>query len=79
MLMLSTDDFVFGTGLNANCELGLGNPDDQNIRYPSPIRIPGMDGAKTKNVVAGSFSAALNGKDEIMIWGSGEFGTIKNP
>jgi hypothetical protein len=32
-----------------------------------------------KKVIAGKFSAAINYQNQILIWGKGEFGTIRCP
>lgn len=80
MLLLADDHSVYGAGLNSNFELGLGSAAmEHNVRYTSPVQIPSLVDAGTKRVVAGSFSAAINAKDELVIWGSGEFGVIKQP
>lgn len=79
MLLLAKNDTVWGAGLNANYELGLGGTQRSHVRYTSPVSIPPLSGVKTKKVMAGSFSAVINGKDELVIWGTGEFGVIKSP
>jgi alpha-tubulin suppressor-like RCC1 family protein len=38
-----------------------------------------MTQQKIRKVVAGKFSAAINEKNQILIWGKGEFGLIKSP
>ena len=79
ILMLTNQDTVYGAGLNAYYELGLGTIDNMNACFPQPVRIASLDGQRTQKVIAGSFSAVINGKNEIVIWGTGEFGQIKNP
>lgn len=78
LLMTDTDE-VLGTGLNSNFELGLGTSREHNVRYTTPVKIPSLSGVGISRVVAGSFSAAINCNGELFIWGSGEFGTIKQP
>jgi hypothetical protein len=38
-----------------------------------------MTHQKIQKVIAGKFSAAINDKNQILIWGKGEFGLIKTP
>jgi alpha-tubulin suppressor-like RCC1 family protein len=79
ILLLASNDTVWGAGLNANYELGLGGSQKSHVRYTSPVSISSLERVQVKKVMAGSFSAVINGKDELVIWGSGEFGVIKSP
>lgn len=79
-LFLTVNHQVFGVGLNKNCELGQNftNYANEPVVY-DPILIPSLQDEGVKKVIAGSFSAVINMHNQVMIWGSGEFGTIKAP
>lgn len=79
-LFLSQDGRLFGCGLNANFELGLGVKEGADREFydrPVEIKAPALSGI-TK-VRAGYFSAAITGQGHLLIWGTGEFGQIKSP
>lgn len=79
-LFLSVDHQVFGVGLNKNSELGQNFTlfANESTVY-DPIIIPALQDQGVKKVVAGHFSAAINMDNQVMIWGTGEFGTIRAP
>jgi alpha-tubulin suppressor-like RCC1 family protein len=45
----------------------------------TPMRIQPLEMYMITKVVAGSFSAALTSQHEILLWGSGDFGTFISP
>ena len=78
ILLRSIDKQTYGAGLNSNFELGLGYTEQQD-RYLTPVYMHTLENHSIKKVIAGSFSAAINTDDSILIWGTGEFGVIKQP
>lgn len=79
-LFLDTEGRVYGGGQNKNMELGLGSQQEaftQFINYP--IQIQSLNHFNISQVIAGGFSSALTVQDELLIWGTGEFGQFKSP
>ena len=67
-------------GNNKKNELGLGNTNFASYpKHSVPIRIQALDRYDIKKVVAGDFSTALTYDNDILIWGTGEFGSISSP
>lgn len=44
-----------------------------------PIHIDTLARQNIRKVIAGGFSAAITAKHQILVWGSGEFGSFKTP
>ena len=66
-------------GTNRRFELGLINQQPQTPKSLSPVKIQSLDLYNIVKVKAGSFSAALTVEQDILIWGSGEFGQVQTP
>lgn len=79
VLFLTDLNEVWGCGQNSSFELGLGFQEHQEPIYTYPVLIRSLKNTQIKKVVAGTFSAAINSSDQILIWGQGEFGIIKSP
>ena len=79
-LFLAQDGRLFGCGMNANFELGLGIKDGADRKsYDCPVEIRSAALSDVTEVRAGCFSAAISGRGHLLIWGTGEFGQIKSP
>lgn len=78
-LFLTSDHQVYGCGKNLNFELGLGFQNDQQEAYSTPVHIQNLQSMQIQKVIAGTFSAAINSENQILVWGLGEFGVIKSP
>ena len=70
---------MYGMGTNRRFELGLIIQQPQTPKSLSPVKIQSLDLYKVVKVKAGSFSAALTVEQDILIWGSGEFGQVQTP
>ena len=66
-------------GTNRRFELGLIIQQPQTPKSLSPVKIQSLDLYNVVKVKAGSFSAALTVEQDILIWGSGEFGQVQTP
>ena len=78
-LILSERGSVYGMGTNRRFELGLISQSPQTPKSLSPIKIQSLDLHNIVKVRAGNFSAALTYDQEILIWGTGEFGQVQAP
>jgi len=57
--------------------MGIGSTQQQ--RFYSPVLVKGLDMHIIIKISAGTFSGAITSNKELLIWGSGEFGTISQP
>jgi alpha-tubulin suppressor-like RCC1 family protein len=76
-LILTERGSVYGMGSNRRSEMGIIN--NNASKFIAPVKIPSLDMFHILNVKAGSFSAALTSDQEILVWGTGEFGQIQIP
>lgn len=76
-LFLTENGKVYGAGTNRRSELGMGSATQS--KFMTPIRIQALEMYMITKVVAGSFSSALTSQNEILLWGSGDFGTFISP
>jgi alpha-tubulin suppressor-like RCC1 family protein len=74
-LVLTERGTVYGMGSNRRYELAL--PSQQ--KSVGPVKIQTLDLYNIVAVRAGSFSAALNSEQEVILWGTGEFGQVQVP
>jgi alpha-tubulin suppressor-like RCC1 family protein len=75
-LVLTERGQVYGMGSNRRYELGM---QPQTPKCLAPHRIQALDIYNVTKVKAGSFSAALTSEQEILVWGTGEFGQVQSP
>lgn len=75
-LVLTERGSVYGMGTNRRFELGL-NPQSQ--KSLAPVKIQSLDQYNIVKIRAGSFSSALTSDQEILLWGTGEFGQYQMP
>lgn len=68
-----TSKGVYGTGLNQNCQLGLGH--DSDIHVPRRLAIE----EEILSVSGGNYCTARTASNEWYLWGSGGFGVFKYP
>lgn len=67
-------------GSNLQHEMGLG--DSLLAQEPSffyPLKLVQLEIHKVKKIAAGGFSAAITDQKQLIIWGSGSFGTFSTP
>lgn len=79
-LCLTVNGLIYGMGSNRKHEMGLG--DTQDSRKPnffSPIKLNQLEIHNLIKVSAGGFSAALTDHNQVIIWGSGNFGVFNTP
>lgn len=74
-LVLTDHGTVFAMGSNKKFELG--SPTLQ--KSSTPIRIQTIEMYLIRKVVAGGFSVALTSQNELLVWGTGDFGTFQTP
>jgi alpha-tubulin suppressor-like RCC1 family protein len=73
-LALTERGTVYGMGTNRRFELG-----QLNLSAPKsigPVKIQALELYNIVKIKAGSFSTALTSDQEILIWGTGEFGQV---
>ena len=68
-----TSKGVFGTGMNNNCQLGLGH--ENNVQVPRRLAIE----EEIISISGGNYCAAKTKNKEWYLWGSGGFGVFKYP
>ena len=79
-LVLTDNGPVYGMGTNKKFELGLLNNSPTMSKCQSPLRIQALEIYMIVKIQAGGgFSAALTSQNEILVWGSGEFGQFQTP
>ncbi len=80
-LILTERGSVYGMGTNRRHELGLAGHHNkgQSLKSLSPVKIQSLDAYNVTKVKAGSFSAVVTSDHDILIWGTGDFGSIQMP
>ena len=76
-LVLTDHGIVYGMGTNKGYELGLMQPTVS--KSVGVMRIQALEIYMIVKVEAVGFSAALTSQNEILVWGSGEFGQFQTP
>ena len=76
--MLTKHGYIYGMGSNQRCELGLGSSQTRQNFY-NPVRLTQLESHRVTKIVAGGFSAALTDKNQLIVWGTGEFGVFSTP
>jgi alpha-tubulin suppressor-like RCC1 family protein len=64
---------VYGTGINDNCQLGLGHETD--VHVPRKLAID----EEIVKITGGNYCAAATRKGQWYLWGTGGFGVFKYP
>ena len=60
--------------------MGLGDSNyAEQKEFSTPLRMNQLEMHDIISVSAGGFSAALTSSNQMIIWGTGEFGCFKNP
>lgn len=78
--LVLTSNGVYGFGQNSKHELGLGDSHQASQReFTEPLKLDHLDIHRLVRVSAGGFSAALTDQNQIIIWGTGLFGTFRTP
>lgn len=71
--LFATSKGVFGTGINQNCQLGLGHEND--VHLPRRLAID----EEICKISGGNYCAAGTANGEWYLWGTGGFGVFKYP
>eukprot|EP00347_Sterkiella_histriomuscorum_P023139 403335798 len=74
-LVLTNHGTVFGMGTNKRYELASGTLQKSS----QPIRIQTIDMFAVEKIIAGGFSVAITSQNELLVWGSGDFGVFQSP
>lgn len=77
-LVLTKHGYIYGMGSNKRCELGLGSSQSRH-NFFQPVRLTQLESHRVTKIVAGGFSAALTDKNQLIVWGTGEFGVFATP
>ena len=79
-LALTAKGEVFGFGSNKRQEMGLGEqPHAHESNFYAPLRLDQLDIHNITHVSAGGFSAAITDLNQLIIWGTGQFGVFSTP
>lgn len=79
-LALSRSGKVYGMGSNRTHQMGLGESSlAREACFFHPIRLSQLDIHRITKVAAGGFSAAITDQRQLILWGTGTFGTFSTP
>ena len=79
-LVLANNGNVYGMGNNRRHELGLGeSARSREPEFNTPLKLSHLEIHRITKVAAGGFSAAVTVTNQLIIWGTGQFGAFRTP
>ena len=79
-LALTRKGQLYGFGSNRRHEMGLGeNPLAVENNFYAPLKLEQLEIHNIIKCAAGGFSAAITDSNQLIVWGTGQFGVFSTP